>query len=308
MSNVWDKSLVDQAVANLRERRNTPPVNVQLSAKDHPAAASEVAAGREATAGEIALTALDRVSAGATATSQINSGYAMDPGDGGVMGYLPANWREATDACKIEPEIPVPGSMPERQLAIAGDFWQRRAAELESMLVAESRQCKAVEGRVAALEKEVNEAQFAKNRLGATDVFKSDKFGETAFEFALANPCSEDLLKRALRTALDQRNQAWHDNGAVDLIRQETACQVIDREDRIAALEAENAQRLAERNNIIDEAMRYVEQINAKDARIAELKSELAAVAPAAVDAEVEATKPNPFRTFRTDPRRMGVA
>lgn len=52
-----------------------------------------------------------------------------------------------------------------------------------------------------------------------------------------------------------------------------------------------------------DEVLRH---LAAKDARIAELDTELAAFRGQDIVTTPEAEKPSPFRDFRTDPRRMG--
>jgi hypothetical protein len=55
-----------------------------------------------------------------------------------------------------------------------------------------------------------------------------------------------------------------------------------------------------------DETVRLRVQLAAKDARIAELTSELALRPAAFVDPAPEPEKPNPFREHKSDPRRMG--
>jgi len=77
------------------------------------------------------------------------------------------------------------------------------------------------------------------------------------------------------------------------------------KESRLAAyLERDDAKRML--LTAIELKNRYFDQLAAKDARIAELDSELSKRPMALVNSEPEPLKHDPFRDFGGDPRRMG--
>jgi hypothetical protein len=174
-----------------------------------------------------------------TSTSQINGGHVIEL-EGGGRGFIPANWRDAVRVANIDlaPNsfglLELGASVSPKVLRDMAENQRRyfdtppTAAEqaqekqrLAEILVTEEMVSAGYEADVPVPGKIRTEyetfstiyramaAKAPKSVVASLpdDVF-TGKFAEHAFGFALDNPCSEDLLKRALRAALDQRNAA----------------------------------------------------------------------------------------------------
>lgn len=106
------------------------------------------------------------------------------------------------------------------------------------------------------------------------------------------------------RTESDQLINAMRDNAVVPFFEydNEISCLVKELDEAIAKFRG-----LAiDRDIILGQLRDAADQLAAKDARVAELKSELALRSAAFVDPAPDTAKPSPFREFRGDPRRMG--
>lgn len=92
----------------------------------------------------------------------------------------------------------------------------------------------------------------------------------------------------------------------INVLRDNAVVPIFEYENEISCLVKERDEEVAHARLLAVEISKGLAKLFAKDARIAELKTELALRPAAFVDPALESVKPNPFREHKTDPRRMG--